>query len=123
MYNLLFYYFLIGIIFGFIIEKANEHYELKDPIISDYIYDILFDILLKKDHKNNYFINVKKFNSNLGTGEVVNTNNCNISVCTGRSKKEVIIISVLDNLIKGASGQAVQNMNIAFNFKESMGLI
>ncbi len=37
-------------------------------------------------------------------------------------KNKVIIISTLDNLIKGASGQAVQNMNISENFKESLGL-
>ena len=39
-----------------------------------------------------------------------------------RDKNKVIIISAIDNLIKGASGQAVQNMNVAFNFKESLGL-
>ena len=33
-----------------------------------------------------------------------------------------IILSVIDNLIKGGSGQAVQNMNIVFNFKENEGL-
>ena len=38
-------------------------------------------------------------------------------------KNKVIIISTIDNLIKGASGQAVQNMNVAFKLKETMGLI
>ena len=37
-------------------------------------------------------------------------------------KNKVIIISAIDNLIKGASGQAVQNMNIAFKLNEKMGL-
>ena len=37
--------------------------------------------------------------------------------------KKVIIISTIDNLIKGASGQAVQNMNVAFKMKESLGLL
>ena len=64
-----------------------------------------------------------KFNSPIGTGDVLNTNFCNISVCKNREKNKVIIISAIDNLIKGASGQAVQNMNIAFNLKETSGLI
>ena len=58
-----------------------------------------------------------------GTGEVMNTNYCNISVCKNREENKVIIISAIDNLIKGASGQAVQNMNVAFKLKETMGLI
>ena len=41
-----------------VIEKANEYYELKEPIISDYIYDILLDILLKKDPKNKLITNI-----------------------------------------------------------------
>ena len=53
----------------------------------------------------------------------MNTNYCNISVCKGREKNKIIIISTIDNLIKGASGQAVQNMNIACKLNETMGLI
>jgi len=78
---------------------------------------------LKKYHKNNFFIKFAKFNTAIGTDSVINTNFCKISVCKNREKNKIIIISVIDNLIKGASGQAVQNMNIAFNFRESMGLI
>ena len=66
---------------------------------------------------------MKKFNSTLGTGEVINTNYCKISICKDRKKDRVIILSVIDNLIKGASGQAVQNMNVAYNLKETTGLI
>ena len=54
---------------------------------------------------------------------MVNTNYCNISVCENREKNKVIIISTIDNLIKGASGQAVQNMNVAFQLNETMGLV
>lgn len=79
-------------------------------------------LALKKYHKNNFFVKVAKFNSTLGTGEVMNTNFCKISICENRSKNKVIIISVIDNLIKGASGQAVQNMNLAFGFRETLGL-
>ena len=63
------------------------------------------------------------FNSLISTNDVINTNYCKISVCKDRKSNKVIIISALDNLIKGASGQAVQNMNVAFKLKETMGLI
>ena len=78
---------------------------------------------LKKYHKNNLFVKIAKFNKPLSTNDVMNTNYCYISVCLNRSTKKIIIISVIDNLIKGASGQAVQNMNIAYKFKESTGLV
>jgi len=78
---------------------------------------------LKKYHKNNFFVKIARFNTPIGTGEVVNTNFCQISVCESRSRNKVIIICAIDNLIKGGSGQAVQNMNVAFKFNETMGLL
>ena len=77
---------------------------------------------LKKYHKNNFFVNVTQFNKPIGTGPVMNTNRCNISICKSGNKKRVIIISTIDNLIKGASGQSVQNMNFAYKLKETTGL-
>ena len=78
---------------------------------------------LKRYHKDNSFIKINKFNKSIGTGEVMNTNYCQISVCKNRKRNKIIIISAIDNLIKGGSGQAVQNMNLAFNINESLGLI
>tara|TARA_Y100000590_G_C15702377_1_gene1007276 strand:+ start:1411 stop:2436 length:1026 start_codon:yes stop_codon:yes gene_type:complete len=82
------------------------------------IYDYL-----KKYHRNNFFVKFAKFNSAIGTGDIMNTNFCRISVCQNRKKNKVIIISAIDNLVKGASGQAVQNMNVAFKLKETAGLV
>ena len=96
---------------------STIYVETKKNISAKNVYNVL-----KKYHKNNMFIKLKKFNSNLGTGDVMNTNNCEISVCNDRSKNKVIILSAIDNLIKGGSGQAVQNMNVAFNLKENFGL-
>jgi len=78
--------------------------------------------LLKKVNKNNYFVKIAKFNSHIGTGNVMNTNFCQISVCEDRENNGVIIVSVIDNLIKGAAGQAVQNMNLSYGIDESLGL-
>ena len=77
---------------------------------------------LKKFHKRNFFVKMSKFNVPIGTGEVMNSNYCQISVCRNRKKNKIIIISAIDNLVKGGSGQAIQNMNLAFNFNETLGL-
>ena len=55
------------------------------------------------------------------TGWVRGTNYCDIGFVMADNKK-LIIISALDNLVKGAAGQAVQNMNIMLGFKEDSGL-
>ena len=77
---------------------------------------------LLKYYKNSKFIKILKLNSQIGTGNVLNTNNCEISICETRIKKKLIIFSAIDNLVKGASGQAIQNMNLLFNFSEHLGL-
>ena len=77
---------------------------------------------LKKFYKNEMFVKITKKNSQISTNDVINTNNCLISVCESKSKKQIIILSAIDNLIKGGGGQAIQNMNLLFNFKKNMGL-
>jgi N-acetyl-gamma-glutamyl-phosphate reductase len=47
---------------------------------------------------------------------------CRIAVHKPQDSDVIVILSVIDNLVKGAAGQAVQNMNIAFNLDEKMGL-
>ena len=76
---------------------------------------------LKKYYKKNYFIKFSKFNKAIGTGDVMNTNFCKISVCVDRKKNKAIIFCAIDNLIKGGSGQAMQNMNLLLGFKEKLG--
>ena len=78
---------------------------------------------LKKAYKNTQFIKFAKFNSPIGTNQVINSNKCLISVCKSKYKDKVVILSAIDNLIKGGSGQGIQNMNIIYNFPESRGLI
>ena len=74
-------------------------------------------------YKNKKFIKILKLNTNIGSGNVLNTNNCEISICETNVKNKVIIFSAIDNLIKGASGQAIQNMNLIYNYPESLGLV
>ena len=57
--------------------------------------------------------------------QVDKTNNCIISLFESSNKNEtcnLVIMSAIDNLMKGASGQAIQNMNIMFNLGETQGL-
>ena len=52
--------------------------------------------------------------------QVVNTNYCYIHI--SKQGEQMLITSVIDNLLKGASGQAVQNMNLLFGLEETTGL-
>lgn len=60
------------------------------------------------------------FNKSVDLKQVVNTNKCLLSL--EKHGKKLLINSVIDNLLKGASGQAVQNMNLMFGFDEKLGL-
>ena len=57
------------------------------------------------------------------TNEVYNTNYCDIGIKVDERTKRIVIVSAIDNLIKGASGQAVQNMNLMSGLDEQEGLI
>jgi N-acetyl-gamma-glutamyl-phosphate reductase len=76
----------------------------------------------KQDYLNYYsresFTHVVPFEADVK--QVVNTNNCFVSL--QQEKDNLIIISAIDNLLKGAAGQAVQNMNLLFGYEETTGL-
>lgn len=65
------------------------------------------------------FVHIQDFEPDIN--QVRNTNHCYISV--KKHRKSVHITTTLDNLIKGATGQAVQNMDIMFGFPQDLGLI
>ena len=77
---------------------------------------------LSNFYKTNNFIKVLKSDSLISTNDVINTNKCYISVCKTKYKNKIIILSAIDNLIKGGAGQAVQNLNLKFNFPTKTGL-
>ena len=78
---------------------------------------------LKNYYKNSNFVKILKPNSLISTNDVINTNNCYISICKTEYKNKVIILSAIDNLIKGGGGQAIQNLNIKFKFPLKSGLV
>jgi len=71
---------------------------------------------LSNFYKEDIFVKILKVDSLLSTNDVINTNNCYISICKSKYKNKIIILSAIDNLIKGGAGQAIQNLNIKFNF-------
>jgi N-acetyl-gamma-glutamyl-phosphate reductase len=68
------------------------------------------------------FVHVLPFKSLPATRHVRGTNLCLIGVHPSRVPGEAILVAVLDNLVKGASGQAIQNMNIMLGLDERLGL-
>ena len=73
-------------------------------------------------YKKDKFIKILKLNSQIGSGNVINTNKCEISICSTRIKNRIVIFSAIDNLIKGASGQAIQNMNLIYKLPIKLAL-
>ena len=67
-------------------------------------------------YKKDNFVKILKPDSLISTNDVIGTNNCFISVCKSKYKNKLIILSTIDNLIKGGAGQAIQNLNMKFNF-------
>jgi N-acetyl-gamma-glutamyl-phosphate reductase len=56
------------------------------------------------------------------TKDVRGSNYCDIGVIVNESDNRGVVVTAIDNLVKGASGQAVQNMNIMLGYPETMGL-
>lgn len=74
--------------------------------------------LFKEFYKNERFVQV--LSRPLAVKHVAKSNYCHLFATIVKGK--IIVFSAIDNLIKGASGQAIQNMNLLFNLPESMGL-
>jgi N-acetyl-gamma-glutamyl-phosphate reductase len=68
------------------------------------------------------FVDVLPLGSHPDTRNVRGSNNCQISIHQPQGKQVLVVLSVIDNLVKGAAGQAIQNMNLLFGLKESEGL-
>jgi N-acetyl-gamma-glutamyl-phosphate reductase len=76
----------------------------------------------EKRYAQERFVDVLPAGAHPETRSVRGSNVCRIAVHRPRGEKTVVVLSVIDNLVKGAAGQAVQNMNIMFGFDEGLGL-
>jgi N-acetyl-gamma-glutamyl-phosphate reductase len=73
-------------------------------------------------YANEPFIQILPEGQLPSTGQVKGTNDCLISVCKERRAGKAILVSAIDNLTKGSSGQALHNMNLMFGLDEEIGL-
>jgi N-acetyl-gamma-glutamyl-phosphate reductase len=78
--------------------------------------------LFEQRYKNEIFVDVLAEGEHPDTRNVRGSNKCQIAIHQPQGGNTLVILSVIDNLVKGAAGQAVQNMNIMFGFEESQGL-
>jgi N-acetyl-gamma-glutamyl-phosphate reductase len=78
--------------------------------------------LYKEFYKDEKFTRVLPLGVFPATGRVRFSNFCDISVHIDQNGANLIVISAIDNMVKGAAGQAVQNMNIIFGFEEDCSL-
>jgi N-acetyl-gamma-glutamyl-phosphate reductase len=78
--------------------------------------------LYEKRYAGEAFVDVMPGGSHPDTRSVRGANFCRIAVHRPEGGDTAIVLAVIDNLVKGASGQAVQNMNIMFGLPETMGL-
>ncbi|MDD5236945.1 MAG: N-acetyl-gamma-glutamyl-phosphate reductase [Candidatus Omnitrophica bacterium] len=94
------------------------YFKLKKSADQKQVLDIY-----KRFYKKEPFVRVLDEGKNPQLKDVVYTNYCDIAVNVDPEKKTLIVVAAIDNLKKGASGQAVQNMNIMHGFAESEGLV
>lgn len=84
--------------------------------------DVDLQALFEKRYANEPFVDVLPAGSHPETRSVRGANICRIAVHRPQGGNTVVVLSIIDNLVKGAAGQAVQNMNIMFGLDEVSGL-
>ena len=73
-------------------------------------------------YENEPFVDILPVGTVPETRTVKGANTCRISIFRPQGGDTIVVSSVIDNLVKGAAGQAIQNMNIMFGFDETLGL-
>jgi N-acetyl-gamma-glutamyl-phosphate reductase len=98
-------------------EIVTIHTKLNDGSDFNSLFDFYKDI-----YKETPFVKILDSGINPDTLNVRGSNMCHIALYKDRMHNSVTIIGVIDNLVKGSSGQALQNMNIRMGWNEMMGL-
>jgi N-acetyl-gamma-glutamyl-phosphate reductase len=78
--------------------------------------------LYEQRYQHEAFVDVLPQDTHPDTRNVRGSNNCQIALHQPQGGNTLVVLSVIDNLVKGASGQAVQNMNLMFSLAETTGL-
>lgn len=96
---------------------ATIYAPLAKEATSEQVYE-----LYKETYKNERFVRVRPLGTFPSVKETAGSNFCDIGVAVDERTNRLTIVSVIDNLMKGAAGQAVQNANLMFGFDETSGL-
>lgn len=97
---------------------TTVYLQYKEKISQEYMQDLYKDF-----YKDSPFVKVLDKDKLPQIKDVVYTNYCHIGLRVDEERGLVIVVGVIDNLLKGASGQAVENMNIMYGFKQDEGLV
>lgn len=96
------------------------HATLYGKVIGD-VGDV--QALFEQRYQNEQFVDVLPQGAHPDTRNVRGSNKCQIAIHQPQGSDTLVVLSVIDNLVKGAAGQAVQNMNIMFDLSENQGLL
>lgn len=96
---------------------STIYLNLKNAVTTSQVIDVY-----KNFYKGKKFVRVLDEGILPSIRNVTDTNFCEIGLSVDARTNKLIVVSAIDNLVKGASGQAVQNMNLMFGFEETEGL-
>lgn len=105
---------LLPIVRGLLV---TAYLPLKKKITQEEIWQ-----LYAESYKGEPFVRLAPLGQFPQTANVRGSNYCDIGLTVDERTRKLIVVSCIDNLVKGAAGQAVQNMNLMFNLSETMGL-
>ena len=94
---------------------ATVYADAKNP-------DVAIQQIFEEYYRSEIFVDVMPPGSHRETRSVRGANHCRIAVHYLASSNKYVVLSVIDNLVKGAAGQAIQNMNLMFGLDEAFGL-
>jgi len=103
---------ILSTIYGQLTDKAKQMTLTTDSLISFY----------NNYYQNEKFVRIHKSGQFPKTKLVYGTNFCNIGLHVDQRTGKVVIISAIDNMVKGAAGQAIQNMNVMCGWDEATGI-
>jgi|SRR5699024_9691192 len=96
---------------------ATMYANAKEPMTQEQVLD-----LFKERYQDDFFVRVRELGQFPTTKEVSGSNFCDIGVTYDERTNRITVVTVIDNLVKGASGQAVQNMNKLIGIDEKTGI-
>jgi len=100
---------------------ATINKEADTGSMADMSVEAIHQLYIKR-FQDEPFVDVLELGTMPETRSVKGSNNCRISIFRPQHGDVLVVSSVIDNLVKGAAGQAIQNMNIMFAFEEATGL-